>query len=98
LGVSTLPDKNVWDIIEPEDMKGKKDKVNTVKMNYSYVFGKARKISFNLVFFPSFLLFFGLFIDKRLDTTPLFLIVGFIAGLFFAVFKGRSLWKKHLIG
>ncbi|KKQ82773.1 MAG: hypothetical protein UT06_C0037G0009 [Candidatus Woesebacteria bacterium GW2011_GWA1_38_8] len=57
------------------------------KINIFLAFGKASEISFNLVFLPVILLFFGLFVDKTLNTTPLFIIVGSIAGLFFAVCK-----------
>lgn len=57
------------------------------KMNVFYVFGKASEISFNLVFLPITLLFFGLFIDKTLNTTPLFIVFGCLAGLFFALYK-----------
>lgn len=56
-------------------------------INPFFVFGKASEISVNLVFFPIILLFFGLIIDKTLNTTPLFIIIGSIAGLFFAIFR-----------
>ncbi len=57
------------------------------KPNLFYVFGKASEISFNLVFFPIILLFFGLFLDKKLNTAPIFIVAGCLAGLFFAVYK-----------
>ena len=62
-------------------------KILKQKINPYFVLGKATEISFNMVFFPVLLLFFGLFIDKRLNTTPLFIVAGCIAGLFFAVWK-----------
>jgi F0F1-type ATP synthase assembly protein I len=52
---------------------------------------KSSKIAFKLVIIPIFLLFFGLFADKTLSTTPLFIVVGFIAGLFFALYKAKKI-------
>ena len=71
----------------------------TVKQKISlyYVLGKATEISFNMVFFPIILLFLGLFIDKRLDTTPLFIVIGCIAGLFFALYKAIKI-KNQIYG
>ncbi len=61
------------------------------KMNPFYIFGKASEISFNLVFFPISLLFLGLFIDRTLRTTPLFIIIGCIAGLFLAIVRALKI-------
>lgn len=61
----------------------------------AYIFGKATEISFNLVFFPITLLFIGLFIDKRLNTTPIFILIGSIIGLFYAFYKAIKI--KDLI-
>jgi F0F1-type ATP synthase assembly protein I len=62
-----------------------------------YLLVQASKITFKLVFIPILLLFFGLFIDKTLDTTPLFLAIGCIAGLFFAFYKVRSIRKNFTV-
>lgn len=80
--------------------KNKKNtSVRTEKTNIFIVLGKASEISFNLVFLPIILLFFGLFIDKTLNTTPLFIVIGSMAGLFFAVYKAikikDQIYKKN---
>ena len=71
------------------------NKPKTAEIRFAYILGKATEVSFNLVFFPIILLFFGLFIDKRLNTTPLFIIIGCLSGLFFALYKATKV--KDLI-
>jgi len=66
--------------------KNKKHRDRSDRFDTFYVLGKASEISFNLVFFP-ILLFVGLFVDRTLSTTPLFIIICSIAGLFFAIVR-----------
>jgi F0F1-type ATP synthase assembly protein I len=73
----------------------KSTEVTKTRVDTLYLIGKALSITYKLVFIPILLLFSGLFIDKKLDTTPLFIIIGFVAGLVFAVFKALHI-KKHL--
>lgn len=69
----------------------KEKTIGRSKINAFYVFSKASKIAFKLIFIPILLLFFGLFADKTLNTTPLFLAVSFLAGLFFALYKAKKI-------
>ena len=78
-------------------MKGSKQKVKQSQVSTYYLLTEATKITFKLLAFPVLLLFFGLFIDKTLGTTPFFLVVGFIAGLFFAFLKVRTIKKNFRI-
>jgi len=77
-------------------MINKSTEVTKTGVDAFYLMGKALSITFKLIFIPILLLFSGLFIDKKFDTTPLFIVIGFIAGLFFTVFKALAI-KKHLL-
>ena len=74
----------------------KSTEIKKTQINSYYLMGKALMLTFKLVSIPTILLFFGLIIDKRLNTTPFFIVLGFIAGLFFGFFKALDI-KKHFM-
>lgn len=77
----------------------KDGKVTATKKGYElliYALEEASKISFSLVFFPIILLLIGVWIDKRAGTTPLFIIIGIIAGVFAATYQLLQVSKKKL--
>ncbi len=51
-------------------------------------FSEATNIVFSLVFFPIVLLILGVFLDKNFNTKPLFIILGIVGGVFFAIYQG----------
>jgi F0F1-type ATP synthase assembly protein I len=59
-----------------------------------FALGQASKISFYLVIFPIAFLFAGVFIDKKLNTKPLFIVVGIIAGVAFTIYKILRISKE----
>lgn len=73
----------------------KKPEAKVNKISPFYILGKASEISFNLVFLPITLLFLGLIIDKRLNTTPIFIVTGSLLG--FSIAVGKALKIKNQI-
>jgi len=57
-------------------------------------FYEASKISFSLVFFPIVLLLIAVWLDKKLSTTPLFIIVGIIFGVVLGIYQAVGVRKK----
>jgi len=61
-----------------------------------FALGEASKISISLVMFPIVFLFAGLWLDKKLSTVPLFIILGIIAGVISAIYQLVKLKKDIL--
>lgn len=67
---------------------------NKVTIDFLSLAIKSSKIALKLVVVPIILLFFGLFADKTLNTTPLFIVVGLIAGLFFGFYMTKKIRRE----
>lgn len=63
----------------------------------SNAFYEASKISFSLVFFPIVILLAAIWLDKKLSTTPLFIILGIIIGVLTGVYKATRIKKPGSI-
>ena len=61
----------------------------------SNAFYEASKISFSLVFFPIVLLLAGVWLDKKLSTTPIFIILGIILGVSVGIYKSTRIRKSN---
>ena len=57
-------------------------------------FEEATVMCLSLVSLPVLLLFLGLFIDKKLDTLPLFAIIGVVLGISFGIYRAVTLSKN----
>jgi F0F1-type ATP synthase assembly protein I len=71
-----------------------KEKSKLDYKNLFWMYGEATKLSLGLVFLPVAALLIGVFIDKKLGTTPLFIIVSIITGLFVFLYKTYTSGKK----
>jgi F0F1-type ATP synthase assembly protein I len=56
-------------------------------------FGKASTLSITFVLFPVILLLLGVWLDKKLATTPLFIIIGILAGIVVFIYQVRKAVK-----
>jgi len=52
-----------------------------------YVISKATDLAFSLTLIPVAFLLFGIFLDKKFTTMPLFTIVGTLIAVFASVYK-----------
>ena len=69
------------------------------KFKVNYLTSQASGIGFTIVFCVFGGFFLGYFLDKKFDTTPLFIISGFLFGIFsagYCVFKLMFRLKKYL--
>jgi F0F1-type ATP synthase assembly protein I len=57
-------------------------------------FEQASLMSLSLVTLPVLFLFLGLFIDKKLDTTPIFIIIGVVVGIGSGIYRAIRLSKN----
>jgi F0F1-type ATP synthase assembly protein I len=57
-------------------------------------FEEATVMCLSLVSLPVLLLFLGLFVDKKLDTLPLFVIIGVVLGISFGIYRAVTLSKN----
>lgn len=57
-------------------------------------FQEASKITFSLVFLPTILLLFAIFLDKKYHTTPFFIISGIISGTIIGICKAINFKAK----
>ena len=55
---------------------------------------KAGCISFSLVFIPIVILLSAVKADETLQTTPFFIILGIVLGIFYGIYKAVSLKRK----
>lgn len=69
------------------------------KFKANYLSSQASGIGFTVVFCVVGCFFLGYFLDKKFDTTPLFIILGLLFGIFsagYSVFKLMYRLKKYL--
>ena len=69
------------------------EKNKTVKPNYnSFIsaFEEASKLSISFVIFPVIFLLVGVFLDKRLSTLPLFIVLGVVVGFIIFIYKVKK--------
>ena len=66
-------------------------------LQLSAAFYEASKISFSLVFFPVVILLVSIWIDKKLSTTPLFIILGIVSGVFAGIYKAMRIRKTGIL-
>jgi F0F1-type ATP synthase assembly protein I len=74
----------------------KKDQKN-IKPDYQILFrsmGEASQMSISFVFFPIVILLIGVWLDKRFDTIPLFILIGILVGIIIFILQVRSAIKK----
>lgn len=78
---------------EKLNLKSKTKKINSQESFtiLSKAFYEASKISFSLVFFPIVTLLLGVWLDKKFSTTPLFIIIGIISGVFMGIYKATRI-------
>ncbi|OGM32814.1 hypothetical protein A2803_05705 [Candidatus Woesebacteria bacterium RIFCSPHIGHO2_01_FULL_44_21] len=57
-------------------------------------FEEATSITFTLVALPVVLLIVGVFIDKTLSTTPLFIIIGIIMGVPIGIWRAQKIGRR----
>ncbi len=74
-------------------MEAKNKKVKEV-FNLAKTFEEASLMSLSLVSLPVLLLLFGIFLDKKLETTPFFIIIGVGFGISLGIYRAVSLGKK----
>jgi F0F1-type ATP synthase assembly protein I len=70
------------------------NKTGTKKVEISTLikaFQKASEITFSLVFLPSIFLLVALFLDKKYQTTPIFIIIGIVLGVSLGILKATNL-------
>lgn len=60
-------------------------------------FEEASSIAFGLVAIPVVFLVMGIFADKALATTPLFIIIGILAGIFLGIYRSIKISKNYKI-
>ncbi len=58
-------------------------------------FNEASKITASLVFFPIALLLLGVFVDRKFETTPLFILIGMISGIAIGIYQATRLKSKY---
>ena len=58
-------------------------------------FEEATSISITLVALPVLFLVLGVFLDKTLSTTPVFIIIGIIIGVASGIWRAIKISKKH---
>ena len=58
-------------------------------------FEEATRITATLVFLPILLLIVGVFVDKSLSTTPLFIFIGIIAGVALGIYRAVKISEKY---
>lgn len=75
-----------------------KEKSKLDYKNLFWMYSEATKLSLGLVFLPVAALLIGVFVDKKLGTTPLFIIVSIVVGLFVFLYmtyrNGKKLMQK----
>jgi F0F1-type ATP synthase assembly protein I len=65
--------------------------------NITSAFYEASRISFSLVFFPVAILLFGVWLDKKFTTTPLFIILGIVFGVTIGLYKATRIRKSETL-
>jgi len=73
------------------------EKKENIKPNYANlfkVFGEASSLSISFVFFPVIFLLVGVFLDKKFNTAPLFIILGVVAGFFVFAYQVKKAIKE----
>lgn len=73
----------------------KKDKL---KPDYNILFkslGEASQLSISFVLFPVIFLLIGVFLDKKFNTVPLFILLGVLVGIILFIFQVKSILKKY---
>jgi F0F1-type ATP synthase assembly protein I len=63
-------------------------------ITFSSALREASSLSFALVLYPIIFLLLGVYADKKLHTTPLFIILGFFAGLVWFAWRAYKLANK----
>lgn len=58
-------------------------------------FEEATSITVGLVAFPVIFLIVGVFLDKLLSTTPVFIFIGIIAGVGIGIYRAMDISQKH---
>lgn len=73
--------------------KKKKDKDG--KLEWITAIEKASTLSITIVFFPVAFLLLGVWLDKRLESTPIFILLGMITGIVLGMYvfikKGKEI-------
>jgi len=81
-------------MVEKQISEVNRDKSKEGFQHLSQAFYEASKVSFSLVFFPIVLVLIGVWIDKKLGSTPLFIIVGIISGVLIGIYKATEVKKR----
>ncbi len=76
-------------------MASKKKKNKSGKLDWIKAMEKASSLSITIAFFPVIFLLAGVWLDKRYESVPLFIvlgiIVGFVVGFYVFIKEGRKL-------
>ena len=76
-------------------MASKKKKKKAGEMDWVNALERASSLSISIVSFPVIFLLGGVWLDKRFETTPLFILLGIIvgiaAGIYVFIKKGRKI-------
>jgi F0F1-type ATP synthase assembly protein I len=75
-------------------MKSGKEKVKYDYPGLMLAFGEASKLSISFVLFPVIFLVLGVFLDKKFQTVPFFILLGLISGFFAFVYQVRNEIKR----
>ena len=73
------------------------NKRKETKPDYSkliYAFGEASKLSISFTLFPVVFLLIGVWLDKKFNTVPAFIIAGIILGIIIFVYQVRKAIKN----
>ncbi|KKQ97483.1 MAG: hypothetical protein UT24_C0008G0007 [Candidatus Woesebacteria bacterium GW2011_GWB1_39_12] len=72
------------------------EKNKKIKPNYEPIiraFGEASMLSFSFVFFPVVFLLIGVWLDKKFNTLPVFIVAGIILGIIIFIYQVHKALK-----
>jgi len=67
---------------------------NKSNINLAQAFAEAGKLSISFVFYPVILLLIGLWLDKKYNTTPLFIILSIVIGMLIFIYQASKIVRK----
>ncbi|KKQ37247.1 MAG: hypothetical protein US53_C0023G0002 [Candidatus Woesebacteria bacterium GW2011_GWA1_37_7] len=67
---------------------------NKSNINLAQAFAEASKLSISFVFYPVILLLIGLWLDKKYNTTPLFIILSIVIGMLIFIYQASKIVRK----